>query len=70
MKKLLLLSFLVLISSTLCRAQTSSLTFSASKDAFIREYNGVGDGINYGTFPFLNMHAWTNAGVPAIQLFN
>ena len=67
MKKFLLLSFLVLISSEICRAQTSSLTFSASKDAPIREYNGVGDGINYGTAPFLNMQAWTNAGGPAIQ---
>ena len=46
MKKLLLFSFLVLISSTLCRAQTSSLTLSASKVAAIREYNGVGDGVN------------------------
>ena len=67
MKKLLLLSFLVLISSTLCRAQTSSITLSASKDASIREYNGVGDGINYGTVPFLNIQAWTNSGGPAIQ---
>jgi hypothetical protein len=52
------------ILSTLCIAQTSYLTLSASKDAMIREYNGIGDGNNYGTTPYLNMHAWTNGGIP------
>ena len=53
--------------STLCRAQTSYLTLSASKDAPIREYNGVGDGNNYGAAPFLNIQAWTNGGLTATQ---
>ena len=64
MKRLLLL---LLSLSTLCSAQTSFLTLSASKDATIREYNGIGDGNNYGTVPFLNMHAWTNGGITANQ---
>ena len=66
MKKLLLilLCMPMFILSTLCIAQTSSLTLSASKDAMIREYNGIGDGNNYGTVQYLNMHAWTNGGIP------
>jgi len=50
----------------LCIAQTS-LTLSASKDAAIREYNGIGDGNNYGTVPFLNIQSWTNGGITANQ---
>ena len=63
MKKLLVLLCLAsLLLPTLCKAQTSYVTLSASKDAVIREYNGVGDGNNYGLVPFLNMQAWTNSG--------
>ena len=63
MRRILTLLFCLPI---LCSAQTS-LTLSASKDAVIRELNGVGDGNNYGTAPYLNMHAWTNIGNTAIQ---
>ena len=68
MKKLLILLCLPsLLLPTLCKAQTSYVTLSASKDAVIREYNGVGDGNNYGLVPFLNMHAWTNSGTAVNQ---
>ncbi|PCH99135.1 MAG: hypothetical protein COB85_00675, partial [Bacteroidetes bacterium] len=32
------------------------------KDALIRALLGVSDGMNYGTYEYLNMHAWTNLG--------
>jgi len=63
MRRILTLLFCLPI---LCSAQTS-LILSASKDAVIRELNGVGDGNNYGTAPYLNMHAWTNIGNTANQ---
>ena len=63
MRRILILFFCLPI---LCSAQTS-LTLSASKDAAIREYNGIGDGNNYGTVPFLNIQAWTNGGLTANQ---
>lgn len=63
MKKLLLSLFILPL---FLQAQ-STLVLSASKDAPIREYNGVGDGNNYGTVPFLNIQAWTNGGITANQ---
>ena len=57
------------ILSTLCIAQTSSLTLSASKDAMIREYNGIGDGNNYGTHQiseYACMDKWRYSSYPSL----
>jgi Secretion system C-terminal sorting domain len=62
----LLIAVLLNLVSTITFAQITD-TIQVEKDALIREFNGVGDNTNYGNYPYINMHAWTNGGVDVIH---
>lgn len=48
-------------------AQTHYDTLSPSKDAMIRRLGSQGDNNNYGNYPWVNMHAWSNGGQTVVH---
>ncbi len=42
----------------------SSVEVEILQDAMIRQFGGVGDNQNYGSYKWINMHSWTNGGNP------
>lgn len=59
--------FCILFSvSAIIQAQERS-GFNITKDAMVRAYNGLSDGLNYGGYEYINMHGATNGGVWTIQ---
>ncbi|WP_421754463.1 DNRLRE domain-containing protein [Croceimicrobium sp.] len=65
MKKIICL--LSIFSTSLMAQSTVTNTFTPSKDAMIRQLGGVGDQNNYGTYPWVNMHAWTNSNQTVVH---
>ena len=63
MKKYKIIPLLMLIFIVPTISAQDIDTLYASKDALIRYYDHQGDPVNHGDYEYLNMHAWTNAGI-------
>ncbi|QNR24782.1 DNRLRE domain-containing protein [Croceimicrobium hydrocarbonivorans] len=65
MKKLTLF---FLLCGYMLSAQTLIIdTLNTSKDAMIRKLGNTPDPLNYGSYPWENMHAWTNNGQAVVH---
>ncbi len=62
MRKLHVLIIVIGIALCYNALSQTTITLEASKDVMIRYFGSDGDTQNYGSYPYINMHAWTNGG--------